>query len=137
LASPLASISSRTQPQASPALFDLAGRDATNVCLYELTRIHGSCRDTSTLLALELSVLIDKEVGDDVAGVAQEFAVSAGAKPKSLGETLPLSGGPGGGDWKWGTTALPIGATAVNAQHRGPPCPNCACGRKAAAVAEA
>lgn len=120
----------------SAVLFDVAGRDATSVCLYELTRIHGSCRDTSTQLALDLSVLIDRGVGEDAAQVAQEFEVSAGAKPKSLGETLSLSGGPAGGDWKWGASALQIGATVVNAHHSGPPCPNCTCGRKSSATAE-
>lgn len=117
----------------SVVLFDVAGRDATNVCLYELTRIHGSCRDTSTQLALDLSVLIDREVGENAAQVAQDFEINTGAKPKSLGETLSLTGGPGGGDWKWGTSALQIGATVVKAHHNGPPCPNCSCGRKAPA----
>jgi hypothetical protein len=117
-------------------LFDVAGRDATSVSLYELTRIHGSCRDTSTQIALDLSVLIDREVGEDAAGVAQEFDIRADAQPKRLGETLSLSGGPAGGDWKWGTSALQIGATVVPAHHSGPPCPNCTCGRTPVTSAE-
>src|ERR1017187_4544579 len=80
-------------------LFDVTGNDATNVCLYELSRIHGSCADTSTQLA--------------------------------------LSGGPGGGDWKWIGTSLQLGATVVQAQHghghgTGEPCPSCTCGRREA-----
>jgi molybdate transport system substrate-binding protein len=32
-------------------------------------------------------------------------------KPRLLGETLALTGGPGGGDWKWAATSLQLGAT--------------------------
>src|SRR5271167_1737407 len=39
-------------------LFDVTGKDATNVCLYELSRIHGSCADTSTQLALDFAVVV-------------------------------------------------------------------------------
>jgi len=120
-------------------LFDVAGRDATNVCLYELSRIHGSCRETSTQLALDFSVVVDREIDDGAAEFAKMFEVTPSATPKLLGETLSLTGGPGGGDWKWGASALQIGATVVQAQHgRGhggsEPCPNCSCGRKASAV---
>lgn len=121
----------------SAVLFDVPSRDATSVCLYELTRIHGSCRDTSTQLALDLLVLIDREVGEEAAHVTQEFEINAGVKPKSLREVLSLSGGPAGGDWKWGTSALHIGATVVNGHHSGPPWPSCSCGQKPAAAAEA
>jgi hypothetical protein len=34
-----------------------------------------------------------------------------------LGEMLALTGGPGGGDWKWDATSLQLGATVVQAQH--------------------
>jgi hypothetical protein len=116
-------------------LFDVAGQDATSVCLYELTRIHGSCRDTSTQLALDMAVVVDKEIGDDAAAYAKGFEIPVPEKPRLLGETLALTGGPGGGDWKWGTPPLQLGATVVQAHHHsGPPCANCTCGRAAAAA---
>jgi hypothetical protein len=118
-------------------LFDVAGRDATSVCLYELAKVHGSCRNTSTQLALDMTVVVDKEIGDDAAAYAKNFEIAAPEKPRQLGETLSLSGGPGGGDWKWGTPPMQLGATIVHAQHGhahggGEPCANCNCGRRAA-----
>lgn len=115
-------------------LFDVAGQDATSVCLYELVKIHGSCRDTSTQLALDMTVVVDKEIGDDAPAYAKKFEVEIPAQPRQLGETLSLSGGPDGGDWKWGTPPMQLGATIVQAQHHGggEPCANCNCGRRAA-----
>jgi hypothetical protein len=120
-------------------LFDVTGTDATNVCLYELTRIHGSCADTSTQLALDFAVVVDEEIGDDAATYARSFEIPVPKKPRLLGETLALSGGPGGGDWKWVGTSLQLGATVVQAQSAdshghgtGEPCPNCNCGRREA-----
>lgn len=114
-------------------LFDASGRDGASVCLYELSRIHGSCRDTSTQLALDFAVVVDQEVGDGAVDFAKKFEVTLPAKPKLLGETLALSGGPGGGDWKWAGTSLQLGATVVQARHvhgTGEPCANCICGRR-------
>jgi hypothetical protein len=120
-------------------LFDLSGREATSVCLYELSRVHGSCRDTSTQLALDFAVVIDQEIGEEAAEYINSFEVTPPAKPKLLGETLALSGGPGGGDWTWGGTSLQLGATVVQAQPgnghgtgTGEPCPSCTCGRREA-----
>jgi hypothetical protein len=117
-------------------LFDINGRDSTAVCLYELSRIHGSSRDTSTQLALDFAVVIDQEIGEGAADYARQFEVAPPAKPKLLGETLALTGGPGGGDWKWAGTSLQLGATVVQAQHghghTGEPCPSCTCGRREA-----
>jgi hypothetical protein len=117
-------------------LFDVTGRDSTSVCLYELVRIHGSCRDTSTQLALDFAVVIDQEIDGDAAAYAKKFEVEIPARPRLLGETLSMSGGPGGGDWRWGTPPLQLGATVVHAQQPhhggGEPCANCTCGRKAA-----
>ena len=115
-------------------LFDVAGQDATSVCLYEVTRIHGSCRDTSTQLALDMAVVVDKEIGDEAAAYAKGFEIPVPEKLRLLGETLALTGGPGGGDWKWGTPPMQLGATVVQPQHghgSGEPCPNCTCGRRA------
>jgi hypothetical protein len=116
-------------------LFDVTGKDATNVCLYELTRIHGSCADISTQLALDFAVVVDKEIGDKSAAYSQSFEIPVPEKPRLLGETLALSGGPGGGNWKWVGTSLQLGATVVQAQHGhggGEPCPSCTCGRREA-----
>jgi hypothetical protein len=116
-------------------LFDVTGKDATNVCLYELSRIHGSCADTSTQLALDFAVVVDKEIGGHAAAYAQSFEIPVPEKPRLLGETLALSGGPGGGDWKWVGTSLQLGATVVQARHGhggGEPCPSCTCGRREA-----
>ena len=114
-------------------LFDVAGPEATNVCLYELTRIHGSSRDTSTQLVLDFTVVADRELDGDAAAYAKQFEIAAPQRPRQLGETLALTGGPGGGDWKWTATSLQLGATVVQAQHGhvgGEPCPNCSCGRR-------
>src|SRR5208282_1955679 len=88
-------------------LFDASGRDATAVCFYELTRLHGSCRDTSTNLALDFNVVLDQEL--DGTDFAVAFAAPLAAKPKKLREILALTGGPSGGDWKWGQSGLQIG----------------------------
>ncbi|MDR3457180.1 MAG: hypothetical protein P4N60_07010 [Verrucomicrobiae bacterium] len=118
-------------------LFDVAGKDAPNVCLYELTRIHGSCLDTSTQLALDFAVVVDQEIDGDAAAYVNSFEIPVPEKPRLLGETLALTGGPGGGDWKWAATSLQIGATVVQAQPghghgTGEPCPSCTCGRREA-----
>ncbi|HEX7569174.1 MAG TPA: hypothetical protein VF492_01590 [Verrucomicrobiae bacterium] len=118
-------------------LFDVTGKDATNVCLYELSRIHGSCADTSTQLALDFAVVVDQEIGGDAAAFVKSFEIPVPEKPRQLGEMLALSGGPGGGDWKWVGTSLQLGATVVQAQHghghgTGEPCPSCTCGRREA-----
>jgi len=115
-------------------LFDVASADSTSVCLYELVKIHGSCRDTSTQLALDMTVVVDQEIGDNASAFAKKFEIIPAEKPRMLGETLALSGGPGGGDWKWGTPPMQLGATIVQAQHHGggEPCANCNCGRREA-----
>jgi hypothetical protein len=92
-------------------LFDLSGSAATSVCFYELTRVCGSCRDTSTNLALNFNVVLDCE------GKASDFRAAFEAPrlaaPKQIAETLSLNGGPCGGDWTWAKAALQIGATVV------------------------
>ncbi|MDD5140122.1 MAG: hypothetical protein PHY43_07700 [Verrucomicrobiales bacterium] len=116
-------------------LFDVAGHDGTSVCLYELSRIHGSCADTSTQLALDFAVVVDREIGDDAATYVNSFEIPVPERPRLMGETLALTGGPGGGDWKWAATSLQLGATVVQPQHGhgpGEPCPNCSCGRREA-----
>ena len=104
------------EPAGLAVLFEVTGQDSTSVCLYELRKIHGSCRDTSTQLALDFAVVIDQEIGDDAVAYARAFEIPAPAPARLLGETLSLSGGPGGGDWKWGTPPMQLGATIVPAQ---------------------
>jgi hypothetical protein len=101
-------------------LFDAAGHDATAICFYELTRLHGSCRDTRTNLALDFNVLLDRKLEKSESAAAPAFEAPVALMPKKLGEMLSLTGGPGGGDWKWGEAALQIGATVV--QPRRPGC---------------
>ncbi len=96
-------------------LFDATGRDATSVCLYELIRIHGSCRESSTQLALDFNILVDQNFSGNLAEYSRQFEILAGHKPKVLGETLALSGGPSGGDWKWTASAMNLGVTVVPA----------------------
>jgi len=100
-------------------LFHVTGRDTTTACLYELKRIHGSCRGTSTQQALDFAVLVDQEADGDAAEFAKCFEVPAGQSHKRFSETLALSGGPAGSDWKWSNTALNLGATVVQAQSAG------------------
>lgn len=105
-------------------LFDAAGGDATAACFYEVTRIHGSCRNTSTNLALDFNVVLDRKLSEYQPDFAAAFEVPLAATPKILSEMLALTGGPGGGDWKWGSSELQIGATVVQPHHTGPPCLN-------------
>jgi hypothetical protein len=125
-------------------LFDVTAPDAMNVCLYELLRIHGSSADYSTQLALDFSVVIDQLVDVETPEFAKDFKVILPIPPKLLGETLSLTGGANGGDWKWGGSAMQIGATVVQAavpvqshghghgHGTGEPCPSCTCGRREA-----
>jgi len=113
-------------------LFNAAGGDTTAVCFYELTRIHGSCRDTSTNMALDFNVVLDRQLTESRPDFAAVFDVPLARTSKQLSEMLALTGGPDGGDWKWGSSALQIGATVVQPHHAGPACPNCTCGRRAA-----
>jgi hypothetical protein len=113
-------------------LFDNASGDATAVCFYELTRIHGSCRETNTNLALDFNVVLDRELDELKPEFVAAFEAPLAEKPKKLGEMLSLTGGPGGGDWRWGNPALQIGATVVQSHRPGPSCPNCTGGREAA-----
>jgi hypothetical protein len=110
----------------------VAGSGAKSVCFYELTRVHGSCRGTITNLALDFNIVLDREMDESMSDPALAFEAPAAAMPKKLGEMLSLTGGPGGGDWKWGESALQIGATVVQPNRRSPPCPHDACTGKAA-----
>ncbi|MBL9134409.1 MAG: hypothetical protein JNK85_01010 [Verrucomicrobiales bacterium] len=113
-------------------LFEIAGAESGSLCLYELLKVHGSSRDMSTQLALDFAVVLDQEVGDDAEALAARFEIVPPAKPKLLGETLSLTGGTGGGSWKWSTPPMQLGAAIVHGNHGhdgGEPCPSCTCGR--------
>lgn len=114
-------------------LFDATGGDAAAVCFYELTRVHGTCRDASTTLALDFEVVLDCERKAGPLGFAAAFDAPRDAPPKKLAETLLLTGGPGGGDWKWGKPALQLGATMVQLSPNHPYGMNRACNRGMAA----
>jgi hypothetical protein len=94
-------------------MFDAAGSNATAICFYELTCLHGSCRDRDTNLALDFNIVLDRAKSGFAPDSGAAFTVSPVAAPKKISEMLALTGGPGGGDWKWGGSALQIGATVV------------------------
>ena len=102
-------------------LFELAGASAAAPCLYELTRIHGSCRDTSTNLALDFNIVLDGSSNGSGAQSGAVFEVPRAAAPRKLGELLAVSGGPLGGDWRWSESAVQLGATVVQSQKGGAP----------------
>ena len=114
-------------------LFGITGSDGASVCFYELTRIHGCCRDTSTNLALDFNVVLDRELDESKSDFAAAFEAPRVTAPKKLGEMLAVTGGPGGGDWKWSESALQIGATVVQPLRGSLPCPKCKCSGKAEA----
>jgi hypothetical protein len=64
-------------------------------------------------LALDLAILVDQDVGSSAAEYIAKFDVPIANKLRRFGETLSLSGGPGGGDWKWGAPKMQLGATVV------------------------
>lgn len=105
-------------------LFDAAPADATVVCLYELTRVHGSCRDTSTNLALDFNVVVDRKLAGFLPDSTASFTAPSEATPKILREILALTGGLAGGDWKWGESPMQLGATVVSGHRSRPPCRN-------------
>lgn len=113
-------------------LFNVAGDDATAVCFYELARIHGSCRETSTELALDFNVVLDGKLETPQPELSAVFEAPCTTMPKKIAELLALTGGPGGGDWKWGHSAMQLGATVVRPSCDGPSCGCCNQSGKAA-----
>lgn len=94
-------------------LMDLGSSEPQAVCLYELLNICGSSRDTTTHLVLEFLVLIDEAVGGAPEQYRLDFTVPLSRPRRVLNETLLLSGGTGGGTWRWGAPMMNIGATLV------------------------
>jgi hypothetical protein len=94
-------------------VFDITDKHRAGLCLYELKGIHGSCRDTTTQLAMDFNILVDQEPGGDAVQHGRAFLVAADGDRKQLGEMMALSGGPSGGTWKWTDPGMNIGATVV------------------------
>lgn len=94
-------------------LMDLGSSEPQAVCLYELMNICGSSRDTTTHLVLEFVVLIDEAVAGSPEDYRLDFTVPVSRPKRVLNETLLLSGGTGGGTWRWGAPMMNIGATLV------------------------
>ncbi len=94
-------------------LFELSGGQPGAVCLYRLHRVNGVSRDRTTHLSLDFEVLVDEVVGTSMDGFKRSFALPAEPAGKRLREILQLSGGPGGGDWRWEPPAMNLGATLV------------------------
>jgi hypothetical protein len=97
-----------------PALvMDMGESRPGEVCLYELRRISGACREKTTNLAFEFQVLVDDVVKTPAARFKTAFDVASDRPCKIIQETLALNGGPSGGAWKWDAPAMNIGATVV------------------------
>jgi hypothetical protein len=82
-----------------------------------LCRIHGSCRDRITQIALDFTIVLDQEAEGDAREFLKRFAVPLPDAPKRLAEILALSGGPGGGDWKWTASGVNLGTAIVEPQR--------------------
>lgn len=99
-------------------LFEVPAGDPRAVCLYELRRLCGVARDRRTQLSLDFEVLIDSVVGVPPEEFRRGFALPADRRGKRLREVLQLGGGPGGGEWRWETPAMNLGATLVSPTAR-------------------
>jgi len=95
-------------------LFELSGGQPGAVCLYRLHRVNGVSRDRTTHLSLDFEVLVDEVVSASADEFKRSFALPAHRAGKRLREILQLSGGPGGGDWRWEPPAMNLGATLVD-----------------------
>jgi hypothetical protein len=96
-------------------LFEVAGGQPGAVCLYRLHRLCGVARDRMTHLSLDFEVLVDQVVSEPAEEFNRAFSLPANQRGKRLREILQLSGGPGGGDWRWETPAMKLGVTLVSA----------------------
>jgi hypothetical protein len=91
-------------------LFDVSTRERASVCLYELRRINGLSAAMTTQLALEFLVLVDEPVDTDTRQFKSVLKLPAVGNYRVLTEVLELSGGFGGGDWRWVKTKMQLGA---------------------------
>ena len=95
-------------------LFEVPAGAPGAVCLYQLHRLCGVAHDRKTNLSLDFEVLVDEVVSTPLEDFKRAFTIPATKSGKRLREILQLSGGPGGGDWKWETPAMNLGATVVS-----------------------
>ena len=66
------------------ALFDVRGHDSVGVCLYELVKVCGSCRDPSTQFALVMKIGVDQEIGKDASAGGKVFEIPVSGKTRQL-----------------------------------------------------
>jgi len=99
-------------------LFEVKAGTPDAVCLYQLHRLCGVARDRKTNLSLDFEVLVDEVVSTPPEEFKRAFTIPAAKSGKCLREVLQLSGGPGGGDWKWENPAMNLGATLVGPAPR-------------------
>jgi hypothetical protein len=107
----LAGVSVNGDPFA--VLFEVTGGETGAVSLYRLHRLCGVARDRMTHLSLDFEVLVDEMINAPPDDFKRAFTLPSNFRGKCLREILQLSGGPGGGDWKWEAPAMKLGATLV------------------------
>lgn len=105
----------RVNEETLAVLFEVAGGEPGAVCLYRLHWLCGVARDRMTHLSLDFEVLVDQAVNEPVEAFKHAFSLPDHQRGKRLREVLQLSGGPSGGDWRWDTPAMKLGATLVSA----------------------
>ena len=94
-------------------LLDMVPRDPSAVCLYQLEEIRGGFQGRSTQIALDLTVLLDTVVSKGASEFKSAFTAPPASSRKRLLELLVLSGGPEGGDWRWGSAPMNLGAAVL------------------------
>ncbi len=107
-------------------LFDLSPAEVDAVCLYRLLEIHGVAKEQTTHLSLDFELLTDAAIKVPALLFKAAFQIPAAQPRKMLREILMLSGGPGGGTWKWETPAMNLGATVVRPSPPPQPAPRAA-----------
>jgi hypothetical protein len=95
-------------------LFDFSTDEPGAVCLYQLLRLGGFSSDRTTHLSLDFEVLINETVFLPVDQFKRSFTIPAKRPRKRHREILQLNGGPNGGDWKWVSPVMNLGAALVN-----------------------
>lgn len=100
-------------PADQAILFEVPADEPGAVCFYQLHRVCGHSRDHRTQLSMDLEVLVDGPIREPVEEFRRAFTLPGDRPGRRLAEILQLGGGPAGGDWKWETPAMKLGATVV------------------------
>ncbi len=95
-------------------LFDATVDSPPFILLYQLHRICGITHSRQTYLSLELEVLVSHALDSHVEDFKSAFTVPDVQSGRRFREILQLGGGIDGGQWKWETPALNMGAAVVN-----------------------